>query len=67
MPKPVQLHWDDFKEICYQEDDHLPLEASILERITDQDGALSELFDTSSVTISVAGVKYVVSVQVHKE
>jgi len=63
----VQLHWDDFKELCYKEEDNLPLESAVFSRLSDQDGALEELFDTSSVTISVAGMKYVVALTVHKE
>ncbi len=62
----TQVPWDQFKEVCYKAGDDC-IEASVLDRVAEQDAALDELFDTSSLTIEVGGQKYILSLQVHKE
>lgn len=40
---------------------------AVLEILTEKDGNLEELFETSSITLEVGGVKYVLQLKVERE
>lgn len=62
----AQVPWEEFKQACERQEPNMA-ELAVFAVLEDYDDKLTELLDTSSVSLEVDGVRYVLQLVVTRE